>query len=491
MMSSYLDGVDFVVNFQGRLSDLAVLDRQLTLVRDGVATTPGQAVIVTGRRRVGKSRLVQEFCDRSSVPYVVFQASRGRNPAAERADFVAALAQSTLPRADLVAGAIGTDWHQALRAVAVAVPEHAPSIVVLDEVPWLVEQDREFEGALQTVWDRYLSTRPVLLLLVGSDLSMMESLQEYGRPFHGRAARMLVRPLNPGDVQQMTALEPAEAIDAFLITGGFPEIVQRWKPGTTRTGFLRDQLTDPLSPLLMAGELSLLGEVPEPSHSRSALEAIGAGERTFSTIANRVGVGNPIPSGTLAPILNTLVAKRIVAVDTPLATRPDTKNKRYRIEDSYLRFWLAFLQRGIAEVERGRGDLVATRVERSWTSWRGRAVEPVIRASLERLLPDDRLPGADVVGGWWNRQNNPEIDLVGADRERPAATRIAFTGSVKWLETEAFGQREFESLLAGSMSVPGRDHTTPLVAVSRNGVEDGLPLATTFGPDELVNAWRR
>jgi uncharacterized protein len=480
-----------LVEFQGRREDLALLDRQLRVVRDAIATTAGQAVIVTGRRRVGKSRLVQEFCNRSGVPYVVFQASRGRNPAAERADFVGALAHSTLPAADLATGAVGADWHHILRVAAVVVPDQTPSIIVIDEVPWLVEQDREFEGALQTVWDRYLSAKPVLLLLVGSDLSMMESLQEYGRPFHGRAARMLVRPLHPADVQQMTTLDPADAIDAFLLTGGFPEIVQRWKPGTDRAAFLRDQLADPLSPLLMAGELSLLGEVPEPSHSRSALEAIGAGERTFSTIANRIGVGNPIPSGTLAPILNTLTAKRMVAVDTPLATRPDTKNKRYRIEDPYLRFWLAFLQRGIAEVERGRGDLVITRIERSWTSWRGRAVEPIVRASLERLLPDDRLSGADVVGGWWNRQNNPEIDLVGADRDRPAATRIAFTGSIKWLETEPFGQRELESLLAGSMSVPGRDHTTPLVAVSRNGVEDGLPLAASFGPDELIAAWRR
>ncbi|MFB9930208.1 ATP-binding protein [Amycolatopsis halotolerans] len=480
-----------MVEFQGRSNDLALLERQLRLVRDATATTRGQAVIVTGRRRVGKSRLVQEFCDRSGAPYLIFQASRGRNPAAERADFAAAIVESALPGADLVAGALGADWNQALRALAVAVPEDTPSIVVLDEVPWLVEQDREFEGALQTVWDRYLSAKPVLLLLVGSDLSMMESLQEYGRPFHGRAARMLVRPLDPADVQRMTALEPAEAIDAYLITGGFPEIVQRWKPGTSRTAFVRDQLADPLSPLLMAGELSLLGEVPEPSHSRSALEAIGTGERTFGTIAHRIGAGNPIPSGTLAPILNTLTAKRIVAVDTPLATRPDTKNKRYRIEDPYLRFWLAFLQRGIAEVERGRGDLVASRIEGSWPSWRGRAVEPVVRTALARLLPDDRLPGADVVGGWWNRQNNPEIDLVGADRDRPAATRIAFTGSIKWLETELFGKREWESLLAGSMSIPGRDHTTPLIAVSRNGIEDGLPLAASFGPEELIEAWRR
>lgn len=74
-----------------------LLARQLGLVIEGVGATRGRAVVMTGRRRVGKSRLVQEFCDRSRVPYVVFQATRGRNAVAERADFTGTLAQSALP----------------------------------------------------------------------------------------------------------------------------------------------------------------------------------------------------------------------------------------------------------------------------------------------------------------------------------------------------------------------------------------------------------
>ncbi|HEX4215738.1 MAG TPA: DUF234 domain-containing protein [Candidatus Dormibacteraeota bacterium] len=109
--------------------------------------------------------------------------------------------------------------------------------------------------------------------------------------------------------------------------------------------------------------------------------------------------------------------------ELPLSTRADTKNRRYRVDDSYLRFWLAFLLRGIAESERGRGDLVLSRIERSWTSWRGRAVEPVIRESLARRLPDEAWPETEAVGGWWNRRNRPEIDLVGADRGPGRQTR--------------------------------------------------------------------
>jgi AAA+ ATPase superfamily predicted ATPase len=478
-----------LMEFKGRAADLALLSGQLRQVAQARGGTRGRAVIMTGRRRVGKSRLVQEFCDRSGSPYVVFQATRGRNPVAERADFLAGLAQSDLSGAESVAGLQAGDWNQALRTLALALPGDGLSIVVIDEVPWLAEEDREFEGALQTVWDRHLSAKPVLLILVGSDLSVMEALQSYGRPFFGRAAKMAVNPLHLADVQAMTGLDAAEAVDALLVTGGFPEVVQAWQPGMGLAAYLRRELDNPLSPLLMAGELTLLGEFPEASHSRAVLEAVGSGERTFTAIATEAGGARPLASGTLSPILNTLLARRVLATDMPLSTKPDTKNKRYRIADPYLRFWLAFLERGIPLVERGRADVLLKRIERSWTSWRGRAVEPVIRESLLRLLPDDRWPETEALGGWWNRQNNPEIDLVGADR-RPVASRIHFLGSVKWLENQPFGRREYDSLVRAMLAVPGSEPTTPLVAVSRCGVADGLPLIANWGPEDLLRAWQ-
>lgn len=476
------------MEFRGRAGDLRILAGQLAEVATGTGSTRGRAVTVTGRRRVGKSRLVQEFCDRSGVPYVVFQATRGRNPVAERADLASVVARSPLPGAELTAGLQAADWNQALRALAVALPDDTPAVVVLDEVPWLVEQDPEFEGALQTEWDRFLSAKPVLLLLVGSDLSVMEALQSHGRPFFGRAAVMVVRPLHLADVQEMTGLDPVDAVDAHLLTGGFPEIVQSWRPGTDRVSFVEQSLQNPLSPLLRAGELSLLGEFPDASLARAVLEAVGNGERTFSAIAARAGGAGPLPSGTLSPLLKTLLAKRVVAADQPLSTKADTRNRRYRVEDSYLRFWLAFLQQAIPLAERGRGDLAVVRIEQGWTSWRGRAVEPLIRESVLRLLPDHGWPDTAAVGGWWNRQNNPEIDLVGADRA-PVAGAVHLVGSVKWRDAHPFSRRDHDDLVRGMVTVPGVDRDTPMVAVSRSGVDDGLPLAASWGPDDLVRAW--
>lgn len=475
------------MEFSGRAHDLRLLDEQLGLVLRQKLTTRGRALIMTGRRRVGKSRLVQEFCDRSGLPYVVFQATHGRSPTAERRDLIQSVACAGFPHADLVQGAQPQDWNEALRALATAAGDNTPCIVVLDEVPWLVDQDREFEGALQTIWDKFLSARPILLILVGSELTVMEALQEYGRPFFGRAAHMTIRPLPLADVAEMTRLPAAEAIDALLITGGFPEIVRSWESGLSRTDFLSQSLDSPLSPLLAAGELTLLGEFPTGAHARTVLEAIGTGERTFANIAAKAGGASSLPSGTLAPILATLTAKQVIAADLPLSTKQDTKNKRYRVADHYLRFWLAFLQRAIGESERGRPDLALRRIERSWTAWRGRAVEPVIRQALSRALPDDTWPDTEEIGGWWNRQNNPEIDLIGTDKG-PVADQVHFVGSIKWLENRPFDRHDYDELVRGAALVPGTTLDTPRIAVSRAGAERGLPLAGLWRPEDLVTA---
>ena len=473
------------MEFVGRDRDIAVLQAQL----DGVAQDrSGRAIIITGRRRVGKSRLVQQFCDTSEVDSVVFQATRGRNPGAERADFIDAVASSGLKGASLVRGVQPTDWNQALRQLASVLPDDRPVIVVIDEVPWLAKEDRSFEGALQTVWDRYLMSKPVLLLLIGSDQSVMESLSDHDRPFFGRASTLRIEPLNPAEVQDMTGLSAVDAIDAWLITGGFPQIAASWGKGESRESFLARSLSDPLSPLLVSAELTLLGEFSQSTQTRAVLEAVGSGERTFSLIAREAGGGKPLASGTLAPVLATLIDKRVIAVDQPLSTVPDTRNKRYRIADPYLRFWLSFGAVALPLAERGLGRTGLDRVERSWQTWRGRAVEPLVRESVQRICLKHDIAGVDVVGNWWNRQNNPEVDLIGADRA-PTAMKIGFVGSIKWRDQQPFTYHDCADLLKALPFIPGCE-AAPLAAVSATGFDDGLPLIYQWNPEDIVEAWR-
>jgi hypothetical protein len=477
-------------NFVGRTTELAVLTKRLARATQ---TRSGVAVTIKGRRQVGKSRLVQEFCNQAKVPYLFFTATKGESSVNAIGELYSNLRESSLPTNKELIPQGSSSWPDAFRVLASVLPE-VPSIVVLDEVPWLSEQDKVFDGALQTAWDRLLATKPVLLLLLGSDLHMMERFTAYDRPFYGRADNLTLRPLTLGETAHATGLTKADAIDAQLITGGLPGILRSWPHGTPAMSFLTAECADPAAPVFSVPELALLAEFPTPDQAKRVIEAVGSGERTHANIAASAGSqSGPLPSGSLSPLLHRLVEeKQILSLDQPLSTRPG-KPPLYRIMDSNLRFYLAAGRAAQEQTQRGRPRAASQLLQRRWTSWRGKAVEPLIRESLELAAVSGGLPWAEVekVGGWWNRQFNPEIDLVGADRT-PVARHISFVGSIKWL-ANPFDDRDLDELLRTAPEVPGFiPGKTAHVAVSLSGFSPRVDLTKVdlvWGAKEIVEAW--
>ncbi|WP_322633342.1 AAA family ATPase [Glycomyces albidus] len=476
-------------SFVGRKREMADLRwRQELVERDG----EGAAVAIRGRRQAGKSRLVEQYCVEAALPRLYFQASRGVGTAESLELFMAALRASDLPGAAALPSAGPRTWLEAFELLALAVPEDRVSVVVIDEIPWLFQQDSRLEGYLQTAWDRLLKRKPVLLLLVGSDIHMMEAFIGYDRPFYGRADPMVVKPLNPADTAELTGLGGVDALDAYLITGGFPALCRTWGDGSNALDFFAEQCRRATSPLFTIGEQMLDSEFPQPDQTRKVFSAIGSGERTFGNIAAHAGRGphEPIKSGSLGPILNRLHDKHAIAFDQPLATRPGNGGKLYRVADSYLRLYLAMLAGAHEEVKRDRHAHALQMIKRRWESWRGRAIEPVVREALARASASDEFPWPEAVevGGWWPRSFDPEVDLVGADRG-PVARKIFYTGSIKWLGTP-FDRHDLNSLRKSARSVPGAsEDESGTVVVSRSGVADGVVADLVWGPEDVLAAW--
>ena len=479
--------------FVGRRAELDLLSNNLDRVQ---RTGEGRCVAVRGRRQVGKSRLVQELCDRSGLPYCFYTAVKGASSTEGVGQLLDALRGSSLltpaGRDLLPSQPPSSGWGDMLRVLAGVLPD-TPSIVVLDELPWISEQDPTFDGHLQVAWDRLISAKPVLLLLLGSDLHMMQRFTEYDRPFYGRAANMVLGPFNLAETAAVTGQSGADAIDAHLITGGLPGICLEWAPGALPADFLSAEIANKTSALFTVPEQSLASEFPAPDTARRVLEAVGGtGSRTFSNIAAAAGDrGGPVSSGTLSPLLHRLVdEKQILAVDKPLSTRP-SKLAQYRIADSNLRLYLAILRDVHQLILRDRTAAAHALLEARWSSWRGNAIEPVIRDALAIAAGAGQLPWTDTweVGSWWNRQANPETDLVGADRA-PIASRIAFAGSIKW-QDGPFDRHHLDDLRSNAPMIPGfQPGTSGLVVVSCSGVD--LPVGAAdliWGPDYIVRAW--
>jgi AAA+ ATPase superfamily predicted ATPase len=468
-------------DFIGRERDMARLQRHLDAVIDDGR---GRLLSVRGRRQAGKSRLVTEFADRTGLPQLFFTGARLAEPRAELARFAMEAARSSLPGASLLDDVVLDSWAGALRLLAAALPD-APAVVVFDEFPWLCGVSPDLEGALQVAWDRIFEQRPVLFVLIGSDISVMEALGTYERPLFGRVNELVVNPFELGDTAQMIATgDPSIAIDAQLITGGYPRLCAEWRGAADALTFLQRQLVDENSELADVGRNVLTAEFPPDLQATRVLVAIGSGERTFKGISTRSGIGEQ----QLARSLETLTTvKRAVSADRPKSLKPGN-DPRYRVADSYLRFWLRFIEPSLPDIARGRPDLALRRVRESWPEFRGRAIEPIIRASVERLVLDDPdLAGTGAIGGYWTRSTTVEVDLVGVDRW-PGARKVTLTGSVKWRGHSPFDRRDLADLIEQRASVPGAADAA-LVGVSRAGfATDGLD--RSYGPEDLVAAWR-
>jgi uncharacterized protein len=466
--------------FAGRFGQLQTLTNDLEEVR---RSGTGRFVLVRGRRQVGKSRLIEEFVERSHAPSIFFSATKGRDSKAELREFAQLI--GLLPSSTL--GALidveFNSWDGAFQALARAIEE--PTIVVVDEFPYLVEGASDIEGSFQKAWDRSLKGLPIVLILIGSDLAMMDALTEYGRPLYGRPSRELhLDPLNPSETASLTGLDAVDAFDAYLVTGGFPNLVNRWTEGQSLKQFLGSQLATSSELIVVAGERTLAAEFPPDSHARSVLSCIGNGFPNFSSIASQTGIA----STSLDRALKQLLAKGMVVIDLPTSALERNKETRYRLADPYLAFWLRFLERAVPLLDRGRSDQVLQNVLRQWPDFRGAAIEPTIRECIARLLPIEDTD-AHTVGKYWTRDGSTEVDVVGVNgygKQR----RVSFVGSMKWRANKPFTGTDAMALAAQRSLVPGTDDKTVLLAVSSSGfkVRD-VPI--TLGPAELLAAWDR
>jgi AAA+ ATPase superfamily predicted ATPase len=142
----------------GGAAESEALDAELARVRE---SGEGRFVWMRGRRRVGKSRVVQEFCDASGDSYCFYQAPKRPREDALR-EFCEGVAESSLVSAGTFAEASFGSWPAALRAAVAEASAERPAIVVIDELPYLTERDSGFAADLQKAWDRSLERSAVL-----------------------------------------------------------------------------------------------------------------------------------------------------------------------------------------------------------------------------------------------------------------------------------------------------------------------------------------
>lgn len=451
----------------------------------------GRLLAIRGRRQAGKSTVVERFVEESDVPYVYMTGIFGMPAGEQLAAAYDAQQSSRRPLATDFPSA-PTTWNEWFTRLALAATS-GPVIVVLDEFPWLKNDDNSgLEGTLQATWDRVLEKLPVLLILIGSDVAMMERLAQHDRPLYGRIREFVVPMLTPGEVASVFPNStPTEIFDHWLITGGYPRLVTELRDADAPLlDWVHQSFTDEFSPLVATARLNLSTEFGDSPTASRVLSAIGSAELAHLPLGKIVDAITVSDDAKLRKTTQTAVVralhtltdeKRLVITDLPAWAR-STRSRRYRVTDPYLRFWFRYVERYQGTIARGRSDLAIAAFDHDWQSWRGRAIEPIVRESLLRLAAvDPRLDGVEMVQAWWTRDGQHEIDVVAGDRER-----TSLLGTIKWREHGGVTDHEMHELAAVRSRVP-RSESAQLVAISPSG--EAVDAQLTFSAADLLRAW--
>ncbi len=410
--------------FVGRESELSQLNRMYE--KDGF-----QLAVVYGRRRVGKTTLVDAFA--KGKPTLYFTAQQ-RSSLQNLAHFSrAAYAFLGLPEDT---GAF-PDWRSAFSYIATAAKQRGnePFLLVFDEFPYAAETEPSLPSALQIAIDHELGGTGARIVLCGSNEGFMES-EVLGRksPLYGRRTMQLrVKPFDCFDAALMLpGLSPEQRIAYYATFGGTPYYLAQVDAGATYEENVAALMFDTSGILYEEPLMLLRQELREPALYNSILDAVGSGETSPKRIAERAGVN----ASSMSKYLKTLVALGIVEREVPFGENPATSRKAvYRLADPFFAYWYAFVSKSVGAIESGAGAAAARQAVsgQALPTYVGGQFETVCRQWVLRQNAAGKLPFlASSFGRWWGsdprEKAETDIDLVAADK----ASKSVLLGECKW-----------------------------------------------------------
>lgn len=407
------------MRFVNRARELAQIDN-LAGRRDG-----GLAVL-WGRRRVGKTRLLLEWCRRHDGLYTVADLSA---PPVQRR-YVAQAIGARLAGFDEVEY---PDWRSLLRALARESGRAGfRGPLVFDELPYLVETDPSLPTVLQAWLDHEARETGLVTAVCGSAQHMMHGLAlEASAPLFGRAAVVLpVQPMSaPALGEALRLSNPRGIVEAYASWGGVPrywELAESHGPDLDRA--VSDLVLDPLGPLHQEPDRLLADERPPAGSLRPLLDAIGSGAHRVSEIAGRLG----LPATSLTRPLVRLADLGLIVREQPFG-EPERGGKRslYRIADPLFRLWFRV-------VAPNRAWLAAARPNarnRLWRRFRAALMSQTWEELCRLAIPGLSRPGGPLARcgdlgparRYW-RGAGPEWDIVSQSSDRA----VTVLGEAKW-----------------------------------------------------------
>lgn len=435
-----------------------------------------ECIVIYGRRRVGKTALINEFS--KGKPTIFFSAL---NTTGKENLEALSKAIMTFERPDMESAPEFRSYDAALDELT-ALSKEKRLVFVIDEYPYLAKAKPAISAMLQHIIDHKWTESKMFLILCGSSMSFMES-QVLGKesPLYGRrTAQFKIAPL---DYKETAVFHPNLSNEdnslIYGITGGVPHYINKLDVRDSVDEALIDNLFDRSSYLYEEPANLLKQELREPAIYNAIIKAIAEGASRLNDITMKVGENNSVVSKYLKTLIDLGIAKK----ETPITEKPGKKTI-YLLADNFFRFWYRFVPVNMSAIDSGR--IVKTylhAVKQYLPDYMGLIFEKMCQDYL--LYYDDHLPiELNEIGQWWGsdpkQKKQIQIDIVGT----PVEGKDYIIGSCKY-RNEKIGLDELE-LLRDYAVVFGKGNNYHYYIFSKGGFTDGLLQAQERGEVQLI-----
>lgn len=389
--------------FIGRKNELEILDN---LYKSDRFECP----VIYGRRRVGKTTLINEFCKGKKAIYFAAIESTMQN---NLENLSKNIFEVTMPNFDVMPA---FDKLDKLLDYLYDVSKNERIIFVIDEYPYLASTDRSVSSVLQNYIDHKFKDSKLFLILCGSSMSFMENqVLGYKSPLYGRrTAQFKIKPFDYyTSAQFCPRYSNEDKAILYGITGGIPHYLARIDPKKSIKVNIVENFFNPTGYFFEEPANLLKQELREPQIYNAIIEAIAKGASKLNEIATAVGLLTSLCS----TYIKSLILLGIVEKEKPIL-EDNSKKTIYKITDNMFRFWYRFIPNNMTAIVSGNGENVYEKVVLPHMSdYMGNVFEQISIQYLIRNNNANQLPFMFFnIGRWWG--NNPskkiqaEIDII-------------------------------------------------------------------------------
>lgn len=381
--------------------------------------------VVYGRRRVGKTMLLSEFCEGKKVIFFTgIEASEAEN--------LSQLSQAVLECSG-VSGSTFENFEKVFSHID-ALAQKERIVFVIDEYPYLAKTDPSIPSLLQKHIDHAWKNSKLMLVLCGSSMSFMESqVLGYKSPLYGRKTSQLR--ILPFDFFESRDFCPDFSLEQQAVLygalWGVPEYYTHVNPERDLDANLIDLFFKSGGRLFEEPMNLLKQEMRVPATYNAVITSIAQGASRLNEIATRAG----LETGATSNALSSLMELGIVRREIP-ATEKSSRKTIYIINDTMYRFWFTFVWNYQTNINRGIGNLVYKEfVKHKISAYMGHVFEEIC---LQYLYTEKGLAALpflpENIGRWWG--NNPkekreeEIDIFGFAGEKQLFCECKWTNKL-------------------------------------------------------------